>query len=188
MNNLRRTSNERSRQSTAPAIVTARSSRIQWVMPLMLALATFAVFSPALSNDFVNWDDDLMLVDNPNYRGLGWSQLHWMFTTFHSGHYQPLSWITLGLDYLFWGIDPFGYHLTNVILHTANTVIFYFVCRQLLATIFVTTDETASWQLDASAALAAIFFFASSVARRVGGLGDRTPRRAFWGFVSRRDL
>ena len=127
-------------------------------MPLMLASATFAVFSPALSNDFVNWDDDLMLVDNPNYRGLGWSQLHWMFTTFHSGHYQPLSWITLGLDYLFWGIDPFGYHLTNVILHTANTVIFYFVCRQLLATIFVTTDETASWQLDASAALAAIFF------------------------------
>ena len=157
MKSLSRTSNQRSRHSTPPANVAADSSWIQWVIPLLLALAAFAVFSSALSNQFVAWDDDLMLVDNPNYRGLGWPQLRWMFTTFHAGHYQPLSWITLGLDYLLWGIDPFGYHLTNLILHAANTVIFYFVCRQLFTRIFVAARE-ARWQLDFSAALATIFF------------------------------
>ena len=99
-----------------------------------------------------------MLVDNPYYRGLGWVQLRWMFSTFHAGHYQPLSWITLGLDYLLWGLDPFGYHLTNLILHAANTVIFYLVCRRLFTRIFVTAREAARWALDSSAALAALFF------------------------------
>ncbi len=127
-------------------------------MPLLLGLASFAVFFPALSNQFVNWDDDLMLVDNPYYRGLGWVQLRWMFTTFHNGHFQPLSWITLGFDYLLWGMDPFGYHLTNIILHSINTILFYFVCRLLLSKISASALKEASWPLAASAALAAIFF------------------------------
>jgi tetratricopeptide (TPR) repeat protein len=157
MKSSSRASNQRSRHSTRPADVATDSSWSQWVMPLLLALATFAVFSPALSNQFVNWDDDLMLVDNPNYRGLGWTQLRWMFSTFLAGHYQPLSWITLGLDYLLWGVDPFGYHLTNLILHVLNTLIFYFVCRQLFTKIFVASREL-RWQLDLSAAVATIFF------------------------------
>src|SRR5829696_8920608 len=156
MKSLSRTSNQRSRHSKPPANVAADSSWIQRVVPLLLALGAFAVFSAALSNQFVNWDDDLMLVNNPNYRGLGWPQLRWMFSTFHAGHYQPLSWITLGVDYLLWGVDPFGYHLTNLILHAFNTVIFYLVCRQLFTRIFVGARE-AHWQLDSSAALATIF-------------------------------
>jgi tetratricopeptide (TPR) repeat protein len=117
-----------------------------------------AVFSPALFNNFVNWDDDVMLVDNPNYRGLGLTQLRWMFSTFHSGHFQPLSWVTLGLDYLMWGTNPFGYHLTSLIMHAANAVIFYFVCRLLFTRVFPAAHQEISWQLDISAALAATFF------------------------------
>ena len=158
MKRLSRTPNLRSGHSTPTAKVAANCRWDQWVVGLVLVLATFAVFFPALSNQFVNWDDDLMLVDNPYYRGLGWVQLRWMFSTFHAGHYQPLSWITLGLDYLLWGLDPFGYHLTNLILHAANTVIFYLVCRRLFTRIFVTAREAARWALDSSAALAALFF------------------------------
>ncbi|HMF48961.1 MAG TPA: hypothetical protein VK603_09970, partial [Candidatus Saccharimonadales bacterium] len=69
------------------------------------------------------------LLQNPHYRGLGWEQISWMVKTFHGGHYQPLSWITLGLDYVLWGMDPFGYHLTNLLIHAANTVLFYFISR-----------------------------------------------------------
>ena len=158
MKRLSRTPNLRSGHSTPTAKVAANCRWDQWVVALVLVLATFAVFFSALSNQFVNWDDDLMLVDNPYYRGLGWVQLRWMFSTFHAGHYQPLSWITLGLDYLLWGLDPFGYHLTNLILHAANTVIFYLVCRRLFTRIFVTAREAARWALDSSAALAALFF------------------------------
>ena len=43
-----------------------------------------------------------------------------MVKTFHGGHYQPLSWVTLGLDYVLWGMDPFGYHLTNLLIRAAD--------------------------------------------------------------------
>jgi hypothetical protein len=108
MKRLRRTPNRGSRYSTPTAEVAADWLWSRWLVPLLLGLTSFAVFFPALSNQFVNWDDDLMLVDNPYYRGLGWVQLRWMFTTFHNGHFQPLSWITLGFDYLLWGMDPFA--------------------------------------------------------------------------------
>src|SRR5438552_2843763 len=88
-----------------------------WLVALLIALITFAAFLPTLQNQFVNWDDDDNLVDNPHYRGLGWTHLRWMWTTFHVGHYVPLTWMTFGLDYLLWGLKPVGYHLSNLLLH-----------------------------------------------------------------------
>ena len=106
---------------------------VRWLVPCLIGAATATVFLPVLQNGFVNWDDDGNFLNNPNYRGLGWQQLAWMFTTFHLGPYQPLSWVTLGLDYLIWGMNPFGYHLTNLLLHAANAVVFYFVAARLLS-------------------------------------------------------
>ena len=73
-----------------------------------------------------------MLVNHSSYRGLAWLQLRWMFTTFHMGHFQPLSWVTFAMDYLVWGTNPFGYHLTNLILHAANAALFFVLARVLL--------------------------------------------------------
>ena len=101
--------------------------------PALVALATFAVFSGALRNGFVNWDDNVNFLTNPHYRGLGWANLRWMFTTLHLGPYQPLSWLTCALDYLLWGMNPLGYHLTNVLLHAANAVMFYEVSLWFLS-------------------------------------------------------
>jgi hypothetical protein len=84
---------------------------VHWLAPLLVAFTTFTAFLPTLQNQFVTWDDDHNFLDNPHYRGLGWGQLHWMWTTFHMGHYMPLTWMTLGLDYLLWGMNPAGYHL-----------------------------------------------------------------------------
>jgi protein O-mannosyl-transferase len=114
-----------------------------YLIPGLLALITFVVFSPALRNGFVNWDDLENIVENANFRGFSWSHLRWMFTTFHMGHYQPLSWVTFGLDYLLWGIEPFGYHLTNILLHSANAVVFYFVTLRLVAVAVPLSDSAA---------------------------------------------
>ena len=101
-------------------------SRGRWVFPALLLVATFAAFLPVLGNGFVgDWDDGLNFARNPAYRGLGWRELHWMFTTFHLGHYMLLASVTFGLDYVLWGLNPAGYHLTALVLHMANTVIFY---------------------------------------------------------------
>jgi len=92
---------------------------------ILIALATFLVFSGSLSNGFLTWDDDVNFLTNPHYRGLGWANLRWMFTATMVGHYQPLVWLTCAVDYLVWGMNPFGYHLTNILLHAANAALFY---------------------------------------------------------------
>src|SRR5437867_786162 len=104
---------------------------VRWLVTVLIALVTVAAFLPALQNQFVSWDDDENFLDNPHYRGLGWSPLRWMWTT-HQSHYIPLTWMTLGLDYLLWGMNPFGYHLTSLLLHAANAVVFFFVVHRIL--------------------------------------------------------
>ena len=122
----------------------------RWLVPLVIALLTLAAFIPILENGFVNWDDEHALLKNQNYRGLGWEQLRWMFTAFHMGHYQPLSWVTFGLDYLLWGLNPFGYHLTNLVLHVVNAVLFYFLAFRLLSlTLTVTAAQALSLRISA---------------------------------------
>ena len=136
---------------------------------------TVVAFLPALSNDFVNWDDDRNLIDNPFYRGLGWTQLSWMFSTFHEGHYQPLSWLTFAIDYLIWGMNPVGYHLTNLVLHGANAVFFYFLARRLLYAAVPQARVVDSWRLRVSAGLAALLFAVHPL--RVESVAWATERR-----------
>lgn len=102
-------------------------------IPVLIGLVTALIFLPALGNDFVLWDDDKLLLNNPAFRGLGPAQLRWMATAFFMGHYTPLTWVTYGLDYVLWGMNPVGYHLSNLVLHAANAIVFYFVARRLLA-------------------------------------------------------
>jgi len=116
----------------AAEAATTFSHVVSWV-PWGIALVVLACFAPALRCDFiVNWDDDQNLLNNVQYRGLSLAHLHWMFTTFHGGHYQPLSWITFAIDYLLWGMQPRGYHLTNVMLHAANALLVYALALALL--------------------------------------------------------
>ena len=133
--------------------------------PLVVAIVTLAAFLPVLRAGFVSWDDDKNFTDNPLYRGLGPDQLHWMWTTFHMGHYVPLSWMTLGLDYELWGMNAAGYHLTNLVLHAATAVVVYFLARRLLAAEHAlngggSSSANAKWGQTPflAAAFAALFF------------------------------
>ena len=130
----RKTKRERrhvkTREATAPA--TARTGAPPWVVPAAIALITVLAFLPVLRAQFVAFDDPENFLMNQRYRGLGWDQLQWMWTTTHLGHYVPLSWMTLGLDYLVWGMNPAGYHATNLLLHAANAVLLFLIARRLL--------------------------------------------------------
>src|SRR5437899_9626389 len=128
-----------------------------WLLPCLIALVTFVPFLPTLDNQFVNWDDDKNLLKNPHYRGLGWSQLRWMWTAFHLGHYIPLTWMTFGLDYLLWGMNPLGYHLTNLLLHAANAVVFFFVVLRILTRALPNPSERGE-ALAVSSGVAALVF------------------------------
>ena len=124
------------------------------IIPLALALVAFLVFLPALWNGFVRWDDHLNLLENQDYRGLTWPQVRWMFSTLLLGHWIPLTWLTFGLDYVLWGMEPAGYHLTSLVIFALNAPVFYFVSLRLLRHAAGFTDGT----LRLSAIAATLFF------------------------------
>src|SRR5256885_14780277 len=156
----------------------AHASTHRWVfrlLPVLIALVTVVPFLPALDNQFVNWDDDDNLVENPQYRGLGWTHLRWMWTTSHIGHYAPLTWMTFGLDYIFWGLKPVGYHLTNLLLHATNAAVFYLVARRILGLALPGPAQRGNVGLAASAAFAALLFAIHPL--RVESVAWATERR-----------
>jgi Tfp pilus assembly protein PilF len=97
-----------------------------------IAGVTACAFLPTLWNGFIDLDDQMNVVANPWIRALGPAELRWMLTTFHLGHWQPLSWVTLALDYRVWGLDASGYHLTSLVLHVLNAVLLFALARRLL--------------------------------------------------------
>jgi len=124
---------------------------------VLLGLIVIGVFLPGLHGEFLDWDDPKNFLENPHYRGLGPAQLYWMFTAFHHGHYMPMTWLTLGLDYVLWGMNPFGYHLTNLLLHAANTILVYLLAIQLMRAVS-RSAQGLNLSLRIGAAFAALLF------------------------------
>ncbi len=109
-----------------------RRSRLAWPVPLLVAGVTCLVFVGTLWNGFVNWDDQATLVKNSHYRDFSSENLWWMLTSFHVGHWRPVTWLSFALDYQLWGMNPAGYHLTNVLLHSFGAGVFCLVIHRLL--------------------------------------------------------
>jgi Tfp pilus assembly protein PilF len=107
---------------------------------VVIAAATIAVFWPALDAGFLAWDDEFNLVQNTGYRGLTATHLRWMFTATVMGHYIPLTWLSFGIDYTLWGMDPRGYHFTNLVLHLGTVLAFFSVAHRLLRQAMAVSD------------------------------------------------
>ena len=138
---------------------------------VLVAAAAALPFIPALSGGFVNWDDTASLVARDEWRGLGLSQLRWAFTTGLLGHFQPLPWLSFSLDHALWGLEPFGYHLTAVLLHALNAALLYFTCLEL----FEAAGGPKGGRARLGAALAALLWAAHPL--RVESVAWITERR-----------
>jgi protein O-mannosyl-transferase len=140
--------------SFPPRVKASRARLLQPLLPLFVFAAVFVVFLPALDGQFLNWDDDINFVFNQGFRGLGWAQLKWMWTDTLMGHYIPLTWMSLGLNYTLGGMNPWGYHLGNMLIHAVNAAVFYFIACRLLVAAGFSDGSPLLW----SAAFAALVF------------------------------
>lgn len=96
-----------------------------WIMGVLLL--TLLVYLPSLQNDFVNWDDQLYVYENPLIFDLV-GNFGRNITEPVAGNYHPITVLTLALDYSIAGLNPFQYHLTNLLWHLLNVVlVFWFV-------------------------------------------------------------
>jgi Flp pilus assembly protein TadD len=104
------------------------------VLCLLLVTVTLAVYWPAVHCDFLNLDDTYYFTANSHVQtGLKPANLVWAFTTRHASNWHPLTWLSLMLDAEMFGKGPFGPHLTNLLLHAANTALLFLLLRRLTA-------------------------------------------------------
>jgi protein O-mannosyl-transferase len=81
-----------------------------------------------LWHGFVNYDDpDYITNNSARQGGLTWSGNVWAFQSGDAGNWHPLTWISHMIDCQLFGLNPAGHHLTNLLFHTANTLLL-FIC------------------------------------------------------------
>jgi Flp pilus assembly protein TadD len=102
---------------------------------LLLIAAVFAVYWPSLQNDFV-WDDTALVFRDPLIRS--WRLIpecfrHYLFLdATGSNFYRPLQRLTYTADYALYAFQPWGFHLTNILLHAGAVVALFFFLEQLI--------------------------------------------------------
>jgi len=138
---------------------------------IFLAVITFAVFGQTVHYEFVNFDDNLYVYDNPAVqKGLTWVGFRWALTYGGIGHWHPLTWLSHMLDCQLYGLNPGGHHLTNVLLHTASVILLFLVLRRMtgllwrsafVAAVFAIHPlraESVAWISERKDVLSAFFF------------------------------
>ena len=111
-------------------ISSEKSSRIIPGSVLIILLCAL-IYGQVLTFDFINLDDDAYITLNPvMYDGLSWSGMQWALYTFGNPYYMPLTKISFLIDAELYGVEPWGFHLTNLIFHIINSVlVLYFVWK-----------------------------------------------------------
>jgi len=104
---------------------------------LILITAVLLVYWQVGDHEFVNYDDNVYITDNAQVqKGLTSKGIIWAFTTSHTGNWHPLTWISHMVDCEFYGLNPKGHHLTNVLFHTANAILLFVVLRWMTGAIW----------------------------------------------------
>jgi tetratricopeptide (TPR) repeat protein len=101
-----------------------------WLASALVAALTLVVYLPALSNDFVNWDDPEFVYKNYRIMSFDLDFFHWIFTN-RETQWSPLRWISHAIDYKIWKLNPMGHHLSSVIFHAFNALLVVLLVMEL---------------------------------------------------------
>jgi protein O-mannosyl-transferase len=146
----------------------------RWTIPgvcIFLAAVVWVVFGQTLRHDFVNYDDDVYVYENPEVtQGLTLRGIVWAVSHFYAGNWHPLTWISHMLDCQWYGLHPGGHHLTSVLLHTATAILLFLVLRRMtgalwrsafVAAVFAIHPlrvESVAWVAERKDVLSGVFF------------------------------
>ena len=99
-------------------------------------LAVAIVFGRSIGYSFV-YDDYQYLDQNPHVAGgLSMEGIAWSFTTRQCSNWHPLTWLSYQADTELYGLKPWGYRLTNLVLHAATAILLFLVLRQMTSNLW----------------------------------------------------
>ena len=159
---------------------TARQSKPIWlifVIAVLLAALTWIVFGQTLHHDFVNYDDQRYVYENPRITaGLSATAVVWAFTHVHSENWHPLTTISHMFDCQLYGLRPGGHHATNALLHMTGTILLFLALLQMtgalwrsafVAAVFAVHPlhvESVAWIAERKDVLSGVFFMLTLLA------------------------
>lgn len=175
--------------SVTPVVVRQAAS-LAWLAHGVLAALVLAVYAQTIGFDFVDFDDPGYLFDLKRVaRGLTFENVWWSFTVYTRANYHPLTWVSYFADVSLFGMNPAGFHFTNVVLHLANTLLLFSLLSRmtgdrqrsfLVAALFGIHPlhaESVAWISERKDVLSTLF--------ALGAIGAyvrwvRVPRRSTW--------
>ena len=139
---------------------------------LVIALTTFIAFAPLLQNQFVDYDDNAYLIENPHVQsGITLRSVIWAFTTTDMGNWHPLTWLSYMVDWELFGSNARWHHLESLLIHIANAVLLFLVLKKLTGAVwrsaFVAAAfavhplhvESVAWAAERKDVLSTLFWF-----------------------------
>ena len=157
------------------------------VLAFALAVATLAVYYPVRRLPFINYDDNLYVTENVHVQsGLEWDTVQWAFTTHHASNWHPLTWLSHALDFQLFRLSPTGPHVVNLLLHTLNVLLLFWVLWRatgfagrsaMVAALFALHPinlQTVAWVAERKNLLSMAFFLLAL--RAYQGYAERTDR------------
>jgi len=145
--------------------------RIKLLVCLFLIVMTFGVYWQVSHHEFVNYDDNVYVTENPHVNSvISLQNIVWAFKTTHASNWHPLTWLSHMLDVQFFGLKPGWHHLMNVFFHILNTVLLFLVfnrmTRALWPSAFVATlfalhplhVESVAWVAERKDVLSTLFW------------------------------
>jgi protein O-mannosyl-transferase len=106
-------------------------SKMRLLLLAGVLLATFLAYLPVLDADFINYDDDVYITENPYIRNFNADNLKQLFSSYYYNQYSPVAMTLMALQMIAFGVDPTALKLISVLLHVANTLLVFLLIRQL---------------------------------------------------------
>lgn len=114
------------------------------ILIAIIPMVVFFIFAKAVHFNFVVWDDPVYLTMNIDV----WSfNIKSLVTEYYNGNYHPITMLLYSIQYKLFGLDPAGYHLVNVSLHSINAVLIYILLREYKVSTVIATICTLIWAL-----------------------------------------
>jgi protein O-mannosyl-transferase len=139
---------------------------------IVLVVITLTVYLQVGNHEFLNFDDDAYVTNNPHVStGITGKNIIWAFTSVEKANWHPITWISHMADVQMFGMNPRGHHLTSVVIHTLSALILFFLILRLtgalwqsffVAALFALHPlhvESVAWVAERKDVLSAFFWF-----------------------------
>ncbi len=125
-----------------------KQRHLLFLISAVLAATTLVAYEPVRHNDFVSYDDNEYVTENPNVTGgITRESVIWAFTKSHAANWHPLTWLSHMLDCEIYGLNPLGHHITNLLIHIANSLLLFLLLSRMTGAVWRSVFVAAAFAL-----------------------------------------